>query len=113
MDILLVIRVNEGQDAVLLDRKGYNRRKIAVSSIYLTKGLEYDAIILANARRNNYSGSTLHNRLLYLAVTRPAQVLHIHWFDTLADILVDATLLPKIKKTKSRKKDKRVNKQRS
>ena len=101
------------QDAVPLDKTGYSRGKIAVSSIYLTKGLEYDAVILANARRNNYSGSTLHNRLLYLAVTRPAQVLHIHWFGTLADILVDATLLPKIQKTKSRKKNKRVNKQRS
>jgi len=100
------------QDAVLLDKSGYKRERIAVSSIYLTKGLEYDAVILANARKNNYSGSALHNRLLYIAVTRAAHVLHIHWFGTLADILVDPTLLPKTKRTKTKKSQKRAEKTR-
>lgn len=77
------------------------------------KGLEYDAIILTNARKNNYTGSILHSRLLYIAVTRAAHLLHIHWFSALADALVDPALLPKTKKTKARKKPKRKKKTKS
>ena len=98
------------KDAVRLDRPSYERTKIAVSSVYLMKGLEYDAVILANARKNNYTGSILHSRLLYIAVTRATHLLHIHWFGALADALVDPALLPKAKKTKARKKPKRKKK---
>lgn len=94
-------------DAMLLDKPGYERSKTAVSPIYLSKGLEYDAVILANARKNNFTGSVLHNRLLYLAVTRGAHYLHVHWFGTLADILVDPTLIPENKRVKVRKMRKR------
>jgi len=94
-------------DAMLLDKPGYERTNTAVSSIYLSKGLEYDAVILANARKNNFTDSVLHNRSLYIAVTRAAHYLHIHWFGTLADALVDPTLIPKNKKLTVRKNRKR------
>jgi len=100
-------------DAVLIDKPGYERTKISVSSIYLTKGLEYDAVILANARKNNFTGSILHNRLLYIAVTRAAHILHIHWFGTLAEVLVDPKLLPKTKRTRVKRKSRRNKKVKS
>ena len=103
--------VKEGiTDAVRLDKPSYERTKIAISSIYLTKGLEYDAVILADARTSKYTGSVLHNRLLYIAITRAAHLLHVHWFGTLAEVLVDPTLLPKTKKTKARDKHKKGKK---
>jgi len=98
------LRKERIDDAILLDKPGYERTKIAVSSIYLTKGLEYDAVVLANARKNNFTASMLHNRLLYIAVTRAAHYLHIHWFGTLAEALVDPMLIRKTKKGKARKK---------
>lgn len=88
------------EDAVLLGRKDYERTKTTVSSIYQAKGLEFDAVILANARKNNYPNSVLHNRLLYIGVTRAAHELHIHWFGTLAEILVDPALVPRNKRAK-------------
>lgn len=98
------------EDAVRLDRPSYERTKVAVGSVYATKGLEYDAVILADARRITYTGSALHNRLLYVAVTRAAHRLHIHWFGTLAEVLFDPTLLPKTKITKTGSKPKRNKK---
>ena len=98
------------EDAVPIDRRGSERAQVVVSSIYLSKGLEYDAVILANARRNNFVGSDIDNRLLYLAVTRAAHRLHIHWYGTLADTLVNPSLLPKSKRKrkKRRRKSSRV-----
>jgi len=104
------IRKEGIDDAMLLDKPGYERTKIAVSSIYLSKGLEYDAIILSNARKNNFTGSVLHNRLLYIAVTRTAHHLHIHWFGTLAEALVDPSLMPKTKKGKTSRRCSRSRK---
>lgn len=97
-------------DAMLLDKPGYERTKTAVSPIYLSKGLEYDAVILANARKNNFTGSDLHNKLLYLATTRGAHYLHIHWFGTIAAVLEDPSLMPKTKKTKATKKRRKLRK---
>ena len=58
-----------------------------VSSIYGAKGLEFDAVILANARRAVYPDTTFHSRLLYLGVTRAAHVLHVHWYGVVAEVL--------------------------
>lgn len=97
--------IKEGvEDAVLLDKQLSGLARIVVASIYQTKGIEYDVVILTNARRKTYPGTTIHNRLLYIAVTRAAHILHIHWFGTLADILADPALLLKAKKTRGRKR---------
>lgn len=98
------------EDAVLPYQKTYDRSKTTVSPILEIKGLEFDAVILANARRNNYISSDLHNRLLYIAVTRAAHVLHIHWFGPLADVLEDPALLPKTTRLKRRNKSGKVKK---
>ncbi len=97
------------EDIVLLDKQRAYQAKVVIASIYLTKGIEYDAVILANARKNNYPNSVLHSKLLYIAVTRAAHRLHIHWFGTLADVLVAPGLFPKKedKRAKKRKRGKR------
>jgi hypothetical protein len=60
---------------------------LIVSSVYETKGLEYDVVILADAGKNKYSNSNFDERLLYIAVTRAAHKLHIHCYGKLAEVL--------------------------
>ena len=59
---------------------------LTVSSIYDVKGMEFDAVIIANAGKRNYMASELHSRLLYIAITRAAHAISIHWFGKLAEI---------------------------
>lgn len=108
--LLIKLRKEGIDDAMLLDKPGYERTKIAVSPIYLSKGLEYDAVILTNARKNNFTGSDLHNKLLYLATTRGAHYLHIYWFGKIAAVLEDPSLMPKTKKAKASKKRRKSRK---
>jgi DNA helicase-2/ATP-dependent DNA helicase PcrA len=52
---------------------------VVVAPTYLTRGLEYDAVILAGASKEHYPTTPLHNKLLYLGVSRAAHHLRIHW----------------------------------
>ncbi len=67
------------EDVGMLDREGAPSESAIVAPIYLTRGLEYDAVILAGASKDNYLATPLHSKLLYLAVSRAAHQLHIHW----------------------------------
>ena len=62
---------------------------IVVSPVLLTKGLEFDAVIVANAGKNNYNESDFDRMLLYLACTRACHHLHIHWHGTRSPIVPD------------------------
>ena len=56
--------MQNGKPAVLVECKKY------VSPIILTKGLEFDAVIVANARKDNFNETDFDRKLLYLACTR-------------------------------------------
>jgi DNA helicase-2/ATP-dependent DNA helicase PcrA len=43
----------------------------------LSKGLEFDAVILWNASDENFSDTDFDLKILYVAVTRPMHYLHI------------------------------------
>ena len=60
---------------------------IIVSPIILTKGLEFDAVIVANAGKNNYNETEFDRMLLYLACTRARHHLEIHWHSTRSPIV--------------------------
>jgi DNA helicase II / ATP-dependent DNA helicase PcrA len=64
----------------LVVRQSTPTESVVVAPIYLTRGLEYDAVVLAGASKDHYPMTPLHNRLLYLGVSRAAHQLHIHWF---------------------------------
>lgn len=53
---------------------------VVVTPILLTKGLEFDAVVLAGVSRENFSGSELDTRLLYLGCTRAKHWLDLHWY---------------------------------
>ncbi|MBF8299580.1 MAG: uvrD/Rep helicase family protein [Dehalococcoidia bacterium] len=53
--------------------------RIAIAPILLTKGLEFDAVVLAGTNKDSFTGSEFDTRLLYLACTRAKHWLHLHW----------------------------------
>lgn len=75
----------------------------------MSRGLEFDAVIIANATNKHYPQSEFNNKLLYIAVTRAAYTLHIHWYGKIANILAVPGYFVKPRHT--HKKRPRVRKQ--
>ena len=79
--------MQNGKPAVRVECKKY------VSPIILTKGLEFDAVIVANARKDNFNETDFDRMLLYLACTRARHQLEIHWYGTRSSIVPDVARL--------------------
>ena len=80
--------ISEGvEDVSVLVQGGSIETDIVVSPIILTKGLEFDAVIVANAGKNNYNDTEFDRMLLYLACTRARHHLEIHWYGTGSKIM--------------------------
>jgi DNA helicase II / ATP-dependent DNA helicase PcrA len=60
---------------------------IAIIPAYLTKGIEFDSVIVADADSDTYSTDELHARLLYTTITRASHTLYICWAGTLTPLL--------------------------
>ena len=80
-------------DASELIPDGLIQTNVIVSPIILTKGLEFDAVIVANARKDNFNESEFDRTLLYLACTRARHHLEIHWYGTRSPIVPDVARL--------------------
>ena len=83
-----------GMDNVgLLTAEGTVEAPVTVGSIILTKGLEFDAVVVANAGKNNFNETDFDSMLLYLACTRARHRLEIHWNGTRSPIVPDVVRL--------------------
>ena len=80
-------------DVSELTQDGLIQTDVIVSPIILTKGLEFDAVIVANARKGNFNESEFDRTLLYLACTRARHYLEIHWYGTRSPIVPDVDRL--------------------
>ncbi len=78
--------------------------RVVVGPVSLTRGLEFDAVILAGAGKANYPVTPLHGRILYLAVSRAVHELRIHAIGAFAEQLA----VPKRKMTKRVSKRRRA-----
>lgn len=54
---------------------------------YLSKGLEFDAVIITNADVHNYTDSEVDTKLLYVCITRAMNTLEIYHIDELTKLL--------------------------
>ncbi len=54
----------------------------------MTKGLEFDSVLLWNPDVNNYEKSDADAKLLYVAITRALHELHIVYMGKLAELLL-------------------------
>ena len=81
------------ENVSLLRQDGLITTNVTVSPIILTKGLEFDAVIVANARKDNFNETDFDRILLYLACTRARHHLEIHWYGTRSPIVPDVARL--------------------
>lgn len=92
-DIAKALRDGGIEDIGLLTRGGVIDTDVTVSPIILTKGLEFDAVLVANVRKDNFSESDFDRMLLYLACTRARHHLEIHWYGTRSSIVPEVARL--------------------
>ena len=71
----------------VLTTDGLAETDVIASPIILTKGLEFDAVIVANAHKGNFNETDFDRMLLYLACTRAKHYLEIHWHGTRSPIV--------------------------
>lgn len=68
------------------NEKEYKSGIVIVPS-YLSKGLEFDVVLLSNVNRENYTESELDTKLLYVAMTRPLHKLFIYYIGEKSKLL--------------------------
>ncbi|HEX3078194.1 MAG TPA: ATP-binding domain-containing protein, partial [Lachnospiraceae bacterium] len=61
---------------------------VMVLPIHMTKGLEFDTVILWNPDENNYRSDDADAKLLYVAITRALHELHVVYQGELSKLLV-------------------------
>lgn len=66
---------------LITDKDTSYKGGIVVIPTYLSKGLEFDAVIVFNCSRDNYIADELHIKLLYVTITRPLHKLFIYYKD--------------------------------
>lgn len=70
------------------DEKEYKGGTVIVPS-YLSKGLEFDAVLIADASRDKYREDELDAKLLYVSMTRPLHKLYIYYTGEMTPLLKD------------------------
>ncbi len=60
---------------------------ISIVPSYLSKGLEFDSVIITDADVNNYSKSEVDTKLLYVCITRAMSILDIYHVEPLTELL--------------------------
>ena len=73
--------------SLITGKENEYRGGAVIVPIYLAKGLEFDAVIIADASRENYGENDLDIKLLYVAMTRPLHVLDIYYQGPLSPLL--------------------------
>lgn len=64
----------------------FSDQRIMVMPMYIAKGLEFDAVLVARANENNYPKESA--RLLYVACTRAMNELRVYYDDVISSLLV-------------------------
>ncbi|QNU66835.1 AAA family ATPase [Ruminiclostridium herbifermentans] len=74
----LLKRADKDITVITGNEKEYKSGIVIVPS-YLSKGLEFDVVLISNANRHNYTENELDVKLLYVAMTRPLHKLLIYY----------------------------------
>ncbi|WP_165774512.1 HelD family protein [Candidatus Viridilinea mediisalina] len=72
---------------LLVDRNSQYKGAITIIPSYLTKGMEFDVVIIADADAETYPPDALHVKLLYVVLTRAAHALHVRWLGAVTPLL--------------------------
>ncbi len=73
---------------IISDKDNEYAGGINIVPSYLSKGLEFDAVIITNADIYNYTNSEVDTKLLYVCITRAMNTLDIYHIEELTKLLV-------------------------
>ena len=72
---------------IINDKDSEYNGGISIVPSYLSKGLEFDAVIVTNADVHNYTDSEVDTKLLYVCATRAMNTLDIYHVEPLTSLL--------------------------
>ncbi|HEX3044669.1 MAG TPA: 3'-5' exonuclease, partial [Bacillota bacterium] len=73
--------------SIVTGKEAEYKAGLVVVPVYLAKGLEFDAVIIANGSQANYQENDLDIKLLYVAMTRALHYLDIYYHGELSPLL--------------------------
>ncbi len=85
--ILPLIKKADKNISVITGNEEEYKSGIVVVPSYLSKGLEFDVVLISNASRDYYTTSDLDIKLLYVAMTRPLHKLCIYYTGEISSLL--------------------------
>ncbi|WP_043932475.1 UvrD-helicase domain-containing protein [Bacillus sp. EB01] len=85
---------------------------VIIVPVFLTKGIEYDAVILADASMERYKDDDYNRKLLYVAVTRALHEVKVFHHQTLALPLLDVLNPKKAEAVREELKQRRLEEER-
>jgi DNA helicase-2/ATP-dependent DNA helicase PcrA len=81
------LKKNSVEAILISGRESEYQNGLVVVPSYLVKGLEFDAVFVANANKDTYRPIELDTKLLYVALTRPLHQLFIYYTGELTPLL--------------------------
>ena len=80
--------IKQGIDVNLIsDKSKEYSGGVSIIPSYLSKGLEFDSVIISNAGKEEYDNNELDAKLLYIAITRAMHTLHIYYAKERTELL--------------------------
>lgn len=84
--------LNEEEVHIINSKDSEYTGGINIVPSYLSKGLEFDAVIITNADVNNYTDSEVDTKLLYVCATRAMNTLEIYHVDELTKLISNTNI---------------------
>lgn len=81
------LKKNKQNAEVLTGKEEVYKSGVVIVPSYLSKGLEFDAVLIANANRERYTEDELDIKLLYVSMTRSLHKLYIYYHGELSTLL--------------------------
>ncbi len=78
---------DQGLPSLITGKEKEYRGGVVIVPSYLAKGLEFDAVMIANADAQAYKEEELDIKLLYVSMTRPLHKLYIYYHRELSPLL--------------------------
>jgi DNA helicase-2/ATP-dependent DNA helicase PcrA len=82
-----LLKHNKEQCHIITGKEKEYKSGIVIVPSYLSKGLEFDVVMISNANAERYQENELDIKLLYVAMTRPLHILHIYYEGELSPLL--------------------------
>ncbi|PYG87133.1 DNA helicase-2/ATP-dependent DNA helicase PcrA [Ruminiclostridium sufflavum DSM 19573] len=76
---LPLLRKADKNISIITGKEKEYKSGIVIVPSYLSKGLEFDVVLISNANSENYTDNELDIKLLYVAMTRPLHRLYIYY----------------------------------